>query len=1036
MKHKAILLIALIGMMVLGCSSAVFAETGDGYVGLPDKYQKIEGITDTTVMGIDMTNYRVETTSWEKTLGDYRGNKKTDAQVFKFLKKQGINTVSVMITVKDGDYGLTNAIKTLKAAKDAGLETNAVLTFSDELTYKGHQPLPEGWTADNAEWEAEQYVKTVIGKFKEEGASLDMITVGNEIDYNFLEYKWESDDVDNTWKTWEALGKVTKAIHDTNSDIKIAINFAAPQDADGVQWFVSGEKDNLNTEWCASTYNYVSITYYPWDAEHDYAADKTYLDELKAKYEETQWNAKKQPLILNTNVSYVTVEDSENELNKYDIHSQMDGIYAMMQNMDMAGGMIYRDEIYKDENYKEGEGEPYRIALCGGWKSVFTNEGNAMPALGLFGLAKAGQTDAVIDTFQFGGDPGTKDLPVTIEKIPGMAENSIRGVDASSCIALEKAGVKFYDKEGSEADLFDVLEDHGVNYIRIRIWNDPKNAEGQTYGGGACDVATGLEMASRAKDHDMKVLLCFHYSDFWADPYQQFAPKEWQADVNNPKAIENRVYQFTKETVKQFVETGADIGMVQVGNEITRGMIGINDTWDKVWKNTTTSKVLNGYLKVGSKAVREEAPNALIALHLESPNVDRYNAIMSTWKRDGVDYDVLGTSCYPFWGKVGREQNPENVIRIEKLAADYGKLFCILETAWPYTIKEGDGTANTIGENNSLSAYKVSPQGQADCLSSLYKAVVGTENGLGIFYWEPAWIPVRAGWINWHYNKYIADIKGTGWASVGAKDYSKHTKMYYNDNPSWGGSSWENNALFDINGHPLGSLSVYKDSISKGQEEIVKIQPVDEKGTIIAAAVFAKVELGKSRTITLSQIKGYKLISSAKTITVKGSKAGVTLKKVAYKKLVVSKGQSVKKNGQTYLVTKVASGKTLGTVSFVTAKNRKTVTVPATVKLGDKKTYKVTVVKTGAFKAKRIRSVVLGKNVTRIEKKAFAGSKATKIIVKTKKLKKARVKGSLKGSKIKTISVKVGKKKANRTYVKKYKKIFKKSNSGKKVKVK
>ena len=148
------------------------------------------------------------------------------------------------------------------------------------------------------------------------------------------------------------------------------------------------------------------------------------------------------------------------------------------------------------------------------------------------------------------------------------------------------------------------------------------------------------------------------------------------------------------------------------------------------------------------------------------------------------------------------------------------------------------------------------------------------------------------------------------------------------------------------------------------------------------------------------------------------------------------KGSTYAVNSQKYKVTKVATAKTKGTVTFTKAKNAKKVVVPKTVKLKDGRTYKVTIVGAKAFTAKKIRTVTISANVTTLKAFAFKGSKATKVIVKTKKFKKAKVKKSLKGSKVKYVVVKVGTKKANKTYVKKYKKFFTKANAGKKVTVK
>ena len=149
----------------------------------------------------------------------------------------------------------------------------------------------------------------------------------------------------------------------------------------------------------------------------------------------------------------------------------------------------------------------------------------------------------------------------------------------------------------------------------------------------------------------------------------------------------------------------------------------------------------------------------------------------------------------------------------------------------------------------------------------------------------------------------------------------------------------------------------------------------------------------------------------------------------------VKKGKTYKVKGQSYKVTRVA-GRASGTVTFVKAKNVKNVTVSATVKLADKKTYKVTQIGSKAFTSKKIRKVTVGKNVKKIVKNALSKSKAGTLVIKTKLLKKASVKGSLKGSKVKKVLVKVGSKKVNKKFIKKYKKFFTKKNAGRKVTVK
>ena len=160
---------------------------------------------------------------------------------------------------------------------------------------------------------------------------------------------------------------------------------------------------------------------------------------------------------------------------------------------------------------------------------------------------------------------------------------------------------------------------------------------------------------------------------------------------------------------------------------------------------------------------------------------------------------------------------------------------------------------------------------------------------------------------------------------------------------------------------------------------------------------------------------------------------------IAYNEKDVKKGKVYIRDGQEYVVTALPANGGQGEVALKAAKNAKNVAIPASVKLTDGKTYKVTAVNAMAFKGKgNIRNVTIGKNVKKLNKNAFSGSKATRIVLKTKKLtKKASVKGSLKGSKITTIQVKVaGKKSVNKKYVKKYKKVFTKKNAGRKTRIK
>ena len=832
------------------------AETISSDTNDMSQYKKINGISSQTVLGADFSHYQLQKNAWKKVWKNYKGIEVSN--VFEYVRSQGINTISVKVAVnptkdKEGNesyLSLENAKKTLKEAKKAGLKTNVTLLYSDDITYAGVQKLPDGWDTDSAEEKALEYTKNVIKELKAADTVPTMITIGNEVNYNFL--NMSSGD---GWEGFVAMSKISKMIREEG--IKPAVSVSAPTaDASDIQWII-GKLGDADVD-----YDYIGVNIYP-DTHNE-----NYVKTLKNTVEEKA--AGKQMIISSVKCPW---KDSEG---KASITTQTKSIYDYLQatiDEKNAGGLIYDDADF-----------------VGAWDSFFDENGQAMSSLAIFAYAQGNQVDvsSYKDPWEYGGDTGLKDQKVTIKKVKGMSESSIRGMDISSYLALKKAGVKYYDYEGNETPLLKVLHDNGINYIRIRIWNDPFNAEGETYGGGGNDVSTGVEIAKEAAQYDMKVLLDFHYSDFWAEPAVQLVPKAWKKDVNNTEKMCSDVYDFTKESIQKFKDAGANIGMVQVGNEITNGLLGIYSNRDKgesfnvIWGDKKKSTEVNKYLKAGIKAVREYTPQALVALHLETPNVWKYKTIMNTWKRDNVDYDVLGSSYYPFWSIAAKANTPKTLKDVQTLAASYGKMFAVFETSWVNSLNDGDGTPNSIGDSTNTGAYEVGPQGQVNELTDLYDTVLSQDNGLGTFYWEGAWIPVKAGWKNWEYNKQIADQYGTGWASKGALGYFPDSKMYYKGKAAWGGTSWDNQALFDINGYPLQSLKFYKDSVSKGKEQIIALKIVDKNGKEVYPTQYVKVEVGKTRKITLPKFSGYYPKNKKYNMTLKGTQEGNTVQKVVY----------------------------------------------------------------------------------------------------------------------------------------------------------
>ncbi|MGN0383391.1 MAG: glycosyl hydrolase 53 family protein, partial [Eubacterium sp.] len=171
---------------------------------------------------------------------------------------------------------------------------------------------------------------------------------------------------------------------------------------------------------------------------------------------------------------------------------------------------------------------------------------------------------------------GVKDASVILDKVEGMPENFIKAMDVSSIISLEQAGVTYHNEDGNEEDLLKILADAGYNYVRIRVWNNPYNSKGNGYGGGNCDLEKAKEIGKRATDNGLRVIIDFHYSDFWCDPDKQQVPKAWsEYNYEGKKAA---MADYTEDSLNELIDAGVDVGMVQIGNE-TNGVFCGETNW-------------------------------------------------------------------------------------------------------------------------------------------------------------------------------------------------------------------------------------------------------------------------------------------------------------------------------------------------------------------------------------------------------------------------------------------------------------------------
>lgn len=363
-----------------------------------------------------------------------------------------------------------------------------------------------------------------------------------------------------------------------------------------------------------------------------------------------------------------------------------------------------------------------------------------------------------------------------------MLTDFIKGADLSSLYEVEKCGGKFYDN-GAELGAMEILNRHGTNLVRLRLWNDPKDENGKSYGAGGNDTEVVSSLARRAKKLGMDFMLDFHYSDFWADPGKQFLPKSWRG--YNADELESAVYNFTAETLIGLLANGLFPKYVAVGNEITNGLL---------WPLGKTPNYRNiaRFVSAGIRAVREVSPQSAVIVHLDNGG---NNALYREWfdayfAAGGEDFDIIGLSYYPFWhGKM--MSLAENM---NDIAVRYGKDLIVVETSMGFSLDDYSsfeklssderkgGAANEILAENV--DYPMSKDGQRNFLRDLVKTIksVPDSRGRGFVWWEPAWIPVH----------------GSEWATDAG--------LAYTGEKGPGGNEWANQALFDYDGNALPAL--------------------------------------------------------------------------------------------------------------------------------------------------------------------------------------------------------------------------------------
>lgn len=370
------------------------------------------------------------------------------------------------------------------------------------------------------------------------------------------------------------------------------------------------------------------------------------------------------------------------------------------------------------------------------------------------------QEKGVIQTHPETSSKVTEPTTETSIETIGETESFLFGADLSYVNEMEDCGATYKNYNGELVDVFEFFGESGANIVRVRLWHNPQWTSYSNFE----DVKKTIK---RAKNNGMKVLLDFHYSDTWADVRHQQIPVAWEDQLRNTTALGKLLYDYTYSTIDELGDEGLLPDIVQIGNEINAMILQKGKVkWPIDWSRNAS--LLNKGINAVRDISRDLEKRIGVMLHIAQPE----NALwwFEEATNNGVtDFDWIGISYYPIWS----EYNLSNVSRaFANLISTYKKQLMIVETAYPFTLKDLDIANNILGEDALLPGYPPTEQGQYDYLKRL-KEIIESSRGAGLIYWEPAWVSTRC-------------------------------------NTLWGkGSHWDNATLFNHKSMPTKGMRLY-----------------------------------------------------------------------------------------------------------------------------------------------------------------------------------------------------------------------------------
>lgn len=316
-----------------------------------------------------------------------------------------------------------------------------------------------------------------------------------------------------------------------------------------------------------------------------------------------------------------------------------------------------------------------------------------------------------------------------IGSLGSFAQQRLLGGDISMLTKYEQAGTTYRDANGKKMNALKLFKKEGWNAMRLRLFVDPDQAPDEHKAEGVCqDINYVRQLGKRIKKAGFQLMLDFHYSDTWADPGKQFTPASWKGA--SAEALADSVYEYTKRSLLAMKHAGAEPDLIQVGNEISFGML-----WPTA--KTTPTEDANwqkfiAMLKQGCKACREICPKAKIIIHTEQAGKwDNTKAFYDRLATVNLDYDIIGLSYYPMW----HDRIPVLHNTLGNLARRYpAKQIMIVEAAAYYSHKN-DKWAKSADEFSEF--YPISVEGQTSFTRDLVEELNKHPQVTGLFWWFP-----------------------------------------------------------------------------------------------------------------------------------------------------------------------------------------------------------------------------------------------------------------------------------------------------------